>query len=128
MLEITALYAALLTFILLWLAARVIIYRRKNRISLGDNGNNSLLKRMRAHSNFVEYAPFGVVLLALVELQGSPAFVVHGLGLMLLVGRGLHAYGFSASPPSMRLRVGGTLLTLTMLLLSAIGLLAHSLF
>ncbi len=126
MLEITSLYSALLTLVFLWLSLRVIVYRRKNRISLGDAGNNSLLKRMRAHSNFVEYAPFGLILLALVEMADAPAMAVHVLGGLLLIGRSAHAWGFSASPPVMNARVLGTALTLSMILLSALGLLFHS--
>ncbi|HCW84467.1 MAG TPA: GST-like protein, partial [Rhodobacteraceae bacterium] len=35
-------------FVFLWLSLRVIVYRRGNKISMGHNGNNSLLERMRA--------------------------------------------------------------------------------
>lgn len=125
---VTSFYAALLTLVFLTLSVRIIRFRRQNRISLGDNGNNSLLKRMRAQANFVEYTPIGIVLLGLMESQNTPIYVLHILGAMLLLGRVLHGYGFSASPPIMRLRVMGTSLTLTMLAVSAVGLLAHSLF
>ena len=128
MLEITSIYAGLLALIFLWLSARVIVYRRGNRISLGDNGDKSLLKRMRAQANCAEYAPIGLLLLALVEFSGAPSVAVHLLGMMLLIGRAAHARGFSASPPVMNLRVMGTALTLTMILLSALGLLFHGLF
>ena len=84
------LYAALLGFILLALSARVIVYRRSHKISLGDTGDKALLKRMRAQSNFVEYAPMGLILLVLVELTGAPAIAVHVLGLMLVAGRAMH--------------------------------------
>ena len=128
MLEITSLYAGLLALLFLWLSARVIVYRRGNKISMGDHGDNSLLKRMRAQGNCAEYAPFGVLLLALVEMSGAPNVAVHLLGLMLLSGRALHAWGFSASPPVMNGRVFGMVLTLSMILLSAVGLLLPSAF
>ena len=110
------------------LSLRVIVYRRKNRISLGHHNDNSLLKRMRAQANFAEYAPYGLVLLALIELSGAPGVALHVLGGMLFAGRALHGWGFSASPPIMNARVLGTVLTLSMLLLSACGLLLHVLF
>ena len=128
MFQVTAFYAALLTFIYLFLTFRVIKFRRANQVSMGDQGNNSLLKRMRAHANFAEYAPIGLILLGLTEASGAPVVALHFLGGMLFLGRGFHAYGFSASPPIMRLRVWGMMLTLTMLLISAIGLLLHTLF
>lgn len=128
MLAITSLYAGLIALIFLYLSWRVIAYRRANLISMGDAGSNSLLKRMRAQGNCAEYAPFGLLLLALVELSGAPASAVHFLGSLLLAGRALHAWGFSASPPVMGARVLGMLCTLVMLLLSAVGLILHSLF
>ena len=128
MFQITALYAGFLTLVYFALTVRVIRYRRGNQIGLGDGGDKSLLKRIRAQANCAEYAPLGLVMLGLVEAQGTPGFVVHILGLMLLMGRVLHGIGFSASPPKMNLRVLGMFLTLLMLLLSALGLIAHSLF
>ena len=127
-LSVTPIYAALLALLFLVLSTRVILYRRQHRLSLGDAGDTSLLKRMRAQANCAEYAPFGVLLLLLAELQGAPGVALHGLGAMLLAGRVLHGYGFSARPPVMLLRVLGMLLTLTMLGVAALGLLVHALF
>lgn len=110
---ITALYAIPITLIYLALTARVITYRRANLVSMGDQGDNSLMKRMRAHGNWAEYAPMGLVLMILVELQGPLDWILHLIGALLLAGRAAHAYGFSASPPVMNLRVGGMILTFT---------------
>ena len=118
---ITALYAGPLALLLIVLSARVITYRRANRIGLGDSGDNSLLKRMRAQANCAEYAPIGIVMMLLVELQNAPAPLVHLIGALLLVGRLMHAYGFSSSPPKMNLRVGGMVLTFISLALSALS-------
>ncbi|MFK7754259.1 MAG: MAPEG family protein [Sedimentitalea sp.] len=125
---VTPLFAALITVIFLVLSVRVIRYRRGNRISMGDAGDNSLLKRMRAQANCAEYAPMGLVLLLLVELSGAPAIALYLLGAMLFLGRLAHAIGFSASPPVMLLRVTGMVLTISMFVLSALGLFAHALF
>lgn len=127
MLEVTSIYAGLIALIYLWLSARVITYRRGHRISMGDAGSNSLLKRMRAHGNCAEYAPFGIVLLGLVEMSGAPGLAVHALGALLLLGRSAHAWGFSASPPIMGGRVLGMICTLSMFLISALGLILHGL-
>jgi len=127
-LTISSLYAALLVLLYLGLTARVVRYRRANLISLGDNDDKNLLKRMRAHANCAEYAPIGLVMLVMVELSGAPAIAVHLAGGMLLLGRLAHAYGFSSTPQKMPLRVGGMVLTLSMLVCCALGLLAHSIF
>ena len=124
---LTPIYAALLTLVFLALSWRIIAYRRANRLSLGDSGDKSLLKRMRAQANFVEYVPLALLLMVLIELRGAPPVAVHALGLALLVGRILHALGFAATPQKLILRQIGTLLTLLVLALGALGLLGHAL-
>ena len=126
-LTITPIYAGLLALLFIALSWWVIRYRRANLISLGDNDDKALRKRMRAQANFVEYAPIGLILLLLTELQGAPALAPHALGLCLLAGRCLHAYGFSSTPQKMILRQVGMALTLLMIVLSALGLLGHAL-
>ena len=124
---VTPVYAALITLIFLALSARVILYRRAHRLSLGDSGDKNLLKRMRAQANCAEYAPIGILLLLLGELQGGPWAVLHLMGLTLFLGRLLHAVGFASTPQKFILRQIGMLLTLAMILLSALGLLGHAL-
>jgi uncharacterized membrane protein YecN with MAPEG domain len=124
---ITPIYAALTAFIFLALSWRVIRYRRANLISLGDKGDKNLLKRMRAQANCAEYAPFAVVILLLVEMSGAPALAVHLMGIALVAGRALHAYGFASTPQLISLRQLGMLLTLLVIALGALGLLAYAL-
>lgn len=119
MLQITPLYAGMLTLILLWLSYRVVLTRRLYKVSVGDGGEREVTKSMRAQSNWVEYAPIGIVLLALIELQGFAWWIVHFLGLALLLGRAAHAWGFSRKPQIVILRQIGMYLTLGSLLLLA---------
>lgn len=125
-LTISPIYAGVIALIYVVLCARVIAYRRAHRLSLGDAGDASLLKRMRAQANCAEYAPLGLLLLLMAETQGAPALALHVLGLMLVLGRAAHGYGFSASPPRMALRFYGMVLTFLMILLSAFGLIVHA--
>ena len=127
MLTVTALYAGILALLLVSLSARVILYRRANRVGLGDAGDRVLLRRVRAQANCAEYAPIGLLLLGIAELNGAPVIALHVLGLMLVTGRLLHAVGFGREPETMSLRVAGMGITLTMLIVTAIGLIAHSL-
>ena len=123
-LEVTPIYAASLAFLFTALSLRVIAYRIAHQVSLGDAGNKGLLKRMRAQANCAEYAPFGLLLLLLLELQGLDALWLHSLGLMLTLGRLAHAIGFSLSPPIFLLRRIGMVLTFTQLV-AASGLLLY---
>lgn len=108
----TALYALPLVALYIVLAARVVNFRKANRVSLGDGGSAELLCRIRAHGNCGEYAPFGVVLLALAELSQAPAPVVHLSGVALVAGRFLHAWAIGWNGP-MGARVAGMVLTFT---------------
>ena len=128
MLPITSVYAGFLALLFIALSWRVIVVRRGARVSLGDGENKDLRQRARAHGNFAEYTPMGLVLLACVELQGAPAMAVHLLGLMLLAGRGLHARAFWTHPMNFTFRTWGMLLTFGMLALGGVGLILHGLF
>ena len=119
--SITPLYAALLALFFMFLSFRVIGFRRSAKIALGDGGDSVLLRRQRAHGNFAEYVPLALLLMALAELQGLPSWKLHAIGLLLLVGRGLHAYGVSRDPEPLRLRVYGMILTFAALLAGSVG-------
>jgi uncharacterized membrane protein YecN with MAPEG domain len=103
-------YAALLALLFVALSVRTIRLRRSLRIAIGDSGDERMLRAMRVHANFVEYVPFGVLLLFLVETQGANPLLVHRLA---------HAYGVSQPRENFRYRVFGMALTFTTLLTSA---------
>lgn len=109
---ITALYAGILTFVLLTLLLRVVIRRWRYRISLGDGGNADLNKCIRAHGNFVETVPWLLLLMVLMDISGIPAWAMHGYGLALVASRLLHAWGITCfSGPNFG-RIAGMVLTI----------------
>ena len=118
--DITGLYAAPLAVLFVVLSARVIMFRRANKVSLGDGGDEVLLARVRAQGNFAEYAPFGLLLILIAELQGTSGLWLHLCGGLLLIGRILHGVNFSFGLRKPVLRVGGMVLTLTSLIIGAI--------
>lgn len=122
-LSITPLFAGLIALIYLTLCWRVISYRKSERLSIGDEGDRNLLRLMRAQANCAEYAPFGLFLLLLLELQGQSEIGLFVLGTALTVGRILHAYSFSVKPMNFTFRTWGMLLTLGQLITSALWLL-----
>ena len=111
MMRITALYASLLAVLFLFLSVRVIGWRRQQRVEIGHGEDVQLLRRMRVHANFAEYAPFTLLLIALAENLGPPHVLVHLVGLTLLAGRAMHAYGLSQTPHILKYRVWGMTLT-----------------
>jgi uncharacterized membrane protein YecN with MAPEG domain len=116
---ITLFYGALIAIWLIVLSVRVITYRRQNLVELGAGKDRDLELRVRAHGNLTEYAPFALLLLGLLELNGLPNFALHGLGILLLAGRLIHGWSFSFANGYMRFRVLGMALTFAMLGLSA---------
>ncbi len=126
MLPITSLTAGALTLLLLVLTVLVSKQRGKVKVSLGDGGDKTLLKRIRAFGNFTEYAPIGLILLALIEYNGVSAMIVWTLALLLLGGRLLHALGMYVKPLGLG-RLIGMILNYVFFLVSA-GLLIGGAF
>lgn len=119
---VTPVYAALLTLLFVILSVRTLRTRRRLGIAVGDGANDEMLRAMRVHANFAEYAPLSLLVLLMLELQGAPAGLVHGLGALLLVGRCVHAWGVSRTDEDYRFRVLGMSLTFTALLGGALGI------
>lgn len=118
---VTPFFAALLAGLFMVLTVRVINARGSEHIGLGDQGNEKLLRRMRAHSNCAEYVPFTLLLMLLIELMGASQWLLIGLGIVLLAGRTLHAFGFSHEPELGKLRVYGMMLTFVALGVAALA-------
>ena len=108
---ITPLYAGLCGLLLIFLSFTVTRHRRNKHIGLGDAGDPQLGRAIRVHANFIEYAPLALILLLFVELANYPAWLCHGLGLALFLGRCFHAGGLSATGGASIGRTVGTLLT-----------------
>lgn len=117
---VTAFYASILACLLIFLSVRVIGQRRQDRVEIGAGESSELLRRMRVHANFVEYVPFALLLIALAESLKAPSLWLHLLGLLLVAGRAVHAYGLSQTPHILRLRVLGMGLTFTVIGLAAL--------
>jgi uncharacterized membrane protein YecN with MAPEG domain len=127
-LDVTPIYAALLALLFVFLSLRTIHLRRRHRVALGDGDNPELRRAMRAHANFAEYVPFALLLVYFVERDGAHLALVHALGLALLAGRLLHAWGVSQPREDFRFRVTGMVLSFGVLLTTALLLLLPRLF
>ena len=95
--------AAILHF---WLAGRVSRVRRAYKVSVGDGGNEAVLRRMRAHANYCENMPIVLILIGLIELAGGDGRILWAAGILFILARLLHAFGMDQPGPS-RLRMVG---------------------
>ena len=117
----TALWAGLLALIYVPMGMRIAPLRRRHRVSLQDGGHPELATAMRAHGNFAENVPLALVLMALLELNGLPAWAIHALGATLTAGRLLHWRGLHPSRATPARMIG---MVLTWMALLSAGLLA----
>ena len=111
---ITSIYASLSALLIVRLTLSVIKIRRKNRISVGDGGNEELQLAIRTHANAVEYIPIALLLLLMLELNGAPKILIHLLGATLITGRIIHAIGIPAK--NLKKRVLGMQITIFLLI------------
>ena len=117
-LPVTLTIAAAAAVVNLWLAFRIVPTRVKEKVLVGDNDDPRLRARMRAHANFVEYAPFVLILMALIELAGGATLWLWIAGIAFVLGRVVHGLGMDRGT-SNPLRAGGILATWLVLALLA---------
>ena len=128
MLIVTSVIASVLTIIFVRLSFAVIGLRRKNKVGLGSGGYEDLERAIRAQGNFAEYVPFGIILIACLELNGAPWWLVIIPGITLIIGRLIHAKGINEPPPDFSKRVLGMKLTFMTLIGLVVMNLAWSLY
>ena len=104
-------YVALSAFVLYKISINVISERRKNKISFGDDGNRTLMRRIRAQGNFIEYTPIFLISLIGIEwigyVKNIPYYLiyVHLLGIVFILGRIFHPISLYQKKISFR-RIG----------------------
>jgi uncharacterized membrane protein YecN with MAPEG domain len=111
----TALYAALLSLMYGALALRVVRLRYRLHVNLGDAGDVRLQRAVRTHAHFAEYVPLLLLLMLLMEVNGTPAGGLHTFGLLLLASRVLHTVGVGAEPENLRWRMASMVCTCSLL-------------
>ena len=97
MLPVTLLTTAAVVFLNIWLGLRIGQYRSKFKVSVGDGGHEPLLRRMRAQANFIESAPFVLILIAGLEISGASRNGLGAIAAIYLIVRVSHAIGMEAS-------------------------------
>jgi uncharacterized membrane protein YecN with MAPEG domain len=121
--KITGIYAAIAALLIVFLAIRVVAFRRSAKIGLGDDNNPEMRKRIRAHGNAIEYLPLGLFLLLILELNQTAPILLHCFGILLIVARLFHAWGVSHHSGLTPGRMIGVLLTFGLLIVMSLLLL-----
>jgi len=120
MLIVTTLIACILAVLFIRLSFGVIRLRRHHKVGLGSGGVDDLERAIRAQANFAEYVPIALILMACLELNGAPLWLIAILGIAFVIGRVIHAKGINQPPPHFRDRVIGMKFTITTLIMLVI--------
>ncbi len=97
-------------------------YRRfQTRVPFFDGGDQTLMRRMRAHGNFTETVPMGLLAMAAAELTGVPHWLLWSGGGVLVAGRLMHFATLMRSEWGIGRAIG---IVLTLLSMGGFGLLA----
>jgi uncharacterized protein len=110
-LPITLTIAAGAALVNIWLMIRCGQARTKGKVSIGDGGDEFLIRRMRAHANFVESAPFVLVLIAALEATQGAGHWLWWVGIVYIFGRLAHGLGMDGGTFE-KGRMVGTLITM----------------
>ena len=92
-LTVTLLAATAAVGLNIWLGSRIAALRQAHKVSVGDGGNDALLRRMRAQANYIENAPFFLILLGALELSGANRLLLAGVSVIFLAARVAHGLG-----------------------------------
>ena len=112
---VSPLYVGLCALIFFALSVRVIRGRGDRGVNLGHGGHADLETAIRIHGNFAEYVPLALLIIVLVEATGFSRYWVHGLGIALVAGRLLHAWGMTHTKQPSPGRIAGVTLTFSVL-------------
>ena len=122
---VTPLYAGLLGLFYIGLAIWVTKHRVRAKVGIGVGDDEVLARSVRVHANFAEYVPLILLLLAFAELAGTPGWLLHIAGVLLVLGRILHGIGLAASSGRSKGRFIGTLISFLLVVALSIGLIVN---
>lgn len=116
--QITLAVTAIFVLFSIPIAIAVGVRRAKTGILLLHGDDDSLLRLIRAHGNFTEYAPLALLALAGAEIAGAASWLVAICGGVLVLARAIHYFGLRASADSKGRPIGAGLTTLSMFVLA----------
>ncbi|MBU6475512.1 MAG: MAPEG family protein [Alphaproteobacteria bacterium] len=94
---ITPIYAGFFGILLVMLSKRVTRLRRQyeNNNKMRESGHNELNAAVRARDNIVEYVPYALLLMWMLETMQFGPRLIHACGILLVVARLAHLHGLS---------------------------------
>lgn len=121
LLTVTLTSAAAAAILNIWLMLRIGAVRQAEKISVGDEDNEALIRRMRAQANFVENAPFVLILLGVIELSGRGDPWLAWVAGLFIIGRIAHGFGMDGGSMKVGRMIGTLASMLTLLGLAVVA-------
>ncbi len=121
-LPVTLTFAGVAALINIWLAIRCGQARTAQKVSIGDGGNEAVIRRMRAHANYIENTPFVLILIAAIELANTPGAAptwLWAVAAVYFLGRVAHGIGMDGGALGKGRSIGTIISMLTLLGLGA---------
>lgn len=87
-------WMALNLLLLIWLGWKVVQVRQREKIGLGDGGNENMLRAMRIQANLTEYAPMFFIGLFALAVMDMSIYIINGLGGVFTIARYAHGLNF----------------------------------
>lgn len=124
---IVGVYAGLGALILMWLSFTTIKLRGEYKVSIGDGENKHLARVMRGHANAIENLLILLLLMILMAALGTPEYILHGFGILLIGSRFFHAHHFIQADAPRWSRYYPMVTTLILMTVGAIAVIGHGL-
>lgn len=121
-LPITLVLGGALLLLNIWISFRVGQVRKLAQVSIGDGGDERVIRRMRAHANFTENAPLTLLLVGFIELAAGTSIWLWGFAALFLLARALHPLGMDGWMPGRMFGTGASALIQLLLALWAISI------
>ncbi|WP_299404335.1 MAPEG family protein [uncultured Roseobacter sp.] len=116
--QTTLIFTALFVLMSVPISILVGLRRAETGIMMLHGDDEDLLRRIRAHGNFIEYVPLALLAMAGAEIAGAPSWLVLACGVALLAARLIHYVALRRNPTGSGRLIGAALTSLTMLVLA----------
>jgi len=116
---ITGIYIALFALVQAAMVVWIGKSRYKERVVLGVGDSEILERKSRVYGNFVEVVPTAILLMVIAELGGAPLWIIHWMGVLMILSRIFHAIGLLRPPGYGPFRMAGMLLAMVTFMIGA---------
>ncbi|OSQ32290.1 MAPEG family protein [Thalassospira sp. MCCC 1A03138] len=90
---LTVFVTGIFALMLIALSLNVSLRRRDLKLARGDGGDEALQRRVRAHGNFIENAPFCIFVVLALEAVLATSGIIWLVAGAFIIARILHAWG-----------------------------------